>query len=233
MSGPGRPPLCNPEHVSRARELCARGATNPDLLEPTLWARQQNDRRKGRKGRKPRILRKWGPLRRWREAAETGGNWRKPPAGTLLEKLSAVLPSQPRGALHPVTGTSLAEIAETPCRYFGRRPDCGFPPPPPTGAPPLYDGRGNGLCASSPLERRFDRAEAREFAARLGARRKIAQPRPRTGGDRLAFADAAAPAHRVVDHPAERTHRIDGAQPAALVDDDVAVDDQPHLLLRP
>ena len=74
MSGHGRPPLCKPEHVSRARELCARGAINPDLLEPASWARQQNDRRKGRKGRKPRILRKWGPLRRWREAAETGGN---------------------------------------------------------------------------------------------------------------------------------------------------------------
>ncbi len=74
MSGHGRPPLCKPEHVSRARELCARGVINPDLLEPASWARQQNDRRKGRKGRKPRILRKWGPFRRWREAAETGGN---------------------------------------------------------------------------------------------------------------------------------------------------------------
>ena len=74
MSGRGRPPLCKPEHVSRARELCGRGVINPDLLEPASWARQQNDRRKGRKGRKPRIVRKWGPFRRWREAAETGGN---------------------------------------------------------------------------------------------------------------------------------------------------------------
>ena len=31
MSGPGRPTLYRPEHASRARELCARGATNPDL----------------------------------------------------------------------------------------------------------------------------------------------------------------------------------------------------------
>ena len=31
MTGPGRPTLYNPEHASRARELCARGATNPDL----------------------------------------------------------------------------------------------------------------------------------------------------------------------------------------------------------
>jgi hypothetical protein len=39
--------------------------------------RPPNERRKGRKGRKPRILRKYGPRRRCRDAAETGGNWRK------------------------------------------------------------------------------------------------------------------------------------------------------------
>jgi hypothetical protein len=102
MSAHGRPPLCKPEPVSRARELCARGAINPDLLEPASWARQQNDRRKGRKGRKgrkPRTLRKWGPFRRWREAAETGGNRRKPSAGTLLEKPSAISLSHFWGAL--------------------------------------------------------------------------------------------------------------------------------------
>jgi hypothetical protein len=64
MSGPGRPTLCKPDHAGRTRALCARGATNPDLLEPALWVRQQNEGRKGRKGRKP-------------------------PAETLLEKLSA------------------------------------------------------------------------------------------------------------------------------------------------
>jgi hypothetical protein len=37
MSGPGRPTLCKPEHASRARALCARAATIPDLREPTLW----------------------------------------------------------------------------------------------------------------------------------------------------------------------------------------------------
>jgi hypothetical protein len=78
MSGHGRPRLCKPEPVSRARELCARGTINPDLLEPASWARQQNDRRKGRKGRKPRILRKWGPFptmaRSGGNPAETGGN---------------------------------------------------------------------------------------------------------------------------------------------------------------
>jgi hypothetical protein len=125
MSGHGRPPLCKPEHVNRARELCARGAINPDLLEPASWARQQNDRRKGRKGRKPRILRKWGPFRRWREAAETGGNWRKPPAGPLLEEPSAVLPSHPRGPLQALIGVSLAEIAEIPCKNLSRsQPHC-------------------------------------------------------------------------------------------------------------
>ena len=31
MTGPGRPTLYRLEHASRARELCARGATNPDL----------------------------------------------------------------------------------------------------------------------------------------------------------------------------------------------------------
>jgi hypothetical protein len=31
MSGPGRPTLYKPEHAGRARELCARRATNPDL----------------------------------------------------------------------------------------------------------------------------------------------------------------------------------------------------------
>jgi hypothetical protein len=74
MSGHGRPPLCKAEPVSRAREHSARGVLDPDLLEPASWARWQNDRRKGREGRKPRILRKWAPFRRWREAAETGGN---------------------------------------------------------------------------------------------------------------------------------------------------------------
>jgi hypothetical protein len=31
MSGPGRPTLYRPEHASRGRRLCARGATNLDL----------------------------------------------------------------------------------------------------------------------------------------------------------------------------------------------------------
>src|SRR5882672_5297937 len=92
----------------------ARACAMPAIeLERTLWVRQENDRRKGRKGRKlPATIRRVGfvndinrldahcggrfaPL----GVAETGGNRRKPPAKTLLEKLSGVLMSHPRGAL--------------------------------------------------------------------------------------------------------------------------------------
>jgi hypothetical protein len=79
-------------------------------MERILWVRQENERRKGRKGRKlPATIRRIGfvndinhldmrygsrfaPL----GMAETGGNSLQK---TLLEKLSAVLLSQPRGAL--------------------------------------------------------------------------------------------------------------------------------------
>src|SRR3981189_2156294 len=83
MSGPGRPTLCKPEHAGRARPLRAPAPANPGRAghrERILLVRQQNGRRKGRK---PRILGKHGPFQCWREAAETGGNWRKPPAETL------------------------------------------------------------------------------------------------------------------------------------------------------
>src|SRR3984893_14674913 len=125
MSGHGRPPLCKPGHVSRARELCARGAINPGLLEPASWARQQNDRRKGREGRKLRILGKWGPFRRWREAAETRRKLAETPCRALLEKSSAVLLSHPRAALQAPIGVSLAKIAEIPCKTLSRsQPYC-------------------------------------------------------------------------------------------------------------
>src|ERR1700682_5694494 len=122
MSGHGRPPLCKPEHVSRARDLCARGVINPDLLEPASWARQQNDRRKGRKGRKPRILKKWGPFRRWREAAETGGN----PLQKLCSRNRPQFCRLTQGVhSKALIGVSLAEIAEIPCKNLSRsRPHC-------------------------------------------------------------------------------------------------------------
>jgi hypothetical protein len=80
-------------------------------LERTLRLRQQHDRRKGRKGRKlPAPIRRVGFVKDINHldarcggrfaplgAAETGGNWRKPPAETLLEKLSAVSLSHLRG----------------------------------------------------------------------------------------------------------------------------------------
>ena len=125
MSGHGRPPLCKPGPVSRARERCAGGAFNPGLLEPASWARQQIDRRKGRKGRKPLILRKWGPFRRWREAAETRRKLAETPCRTRLEKPSAVLLSHPRGALKAPIGVSLAEIAGIPGKNLSRsQPHC-------------------------------------------------------------------------------------------------------------
>jgi hypothetical protein len=44
--------------------------------------------------------------------AQTGGNRRKPPAKTLLEKFSAVVLSHPRGAPQESICVTLAEIAE-------------------------------------------------------------------------------------------------------------------------
>jgi hypothetical protein len=146
MSGPGRPTLYKPEYASRAGELCARGAANPDLAgcfgvargaigqwiathpefaeavqqgrdvadaiqaEPALWVRRENDRRKGRKGRKlPVTIRRVGfvndinhldvrcggrfaPL----GVAETGGNRRNPCKNFARETARSVAVS-PKG----------------------------------------------------------------------------------------------------------------------------------------
>ena len=85
-----------------------------DRVARTLSVGQQNHRRKCRKCRKPPILRKQRPFRPCRETAEIGGNWRKPPADTLVGNPSALLLSHPRGALQLSMPTSLAQIAETP-----------------------------------------------------------------------------------------------------------------------
>jgi hypothetical protein len=103
MSGPGRPTLYKPEHASRARALCARGAINPDLAgrfgvpaarrlsgSASFGGDSKTSGGKGGKGGNLQSLGKKRPFRRWCDVAETGGNWRKPPAETLLEKLSAV-----------------------------------------------------------------------------------------------------------------------------------------------
>ena len=82
--------------VHRHRRLASRGTAGrrcydvPALLAAFPWPR--NERRKGRKGRKPRILRKQEPCRCRRDAAETGGNWRKllQTGGHALEGTSRV-----------------------------------------------------------------------------------------------------------------------------------------------
>ena len=43
MTGPGRPTLYKPEYAERARDLCARGATNPDLAGRFSVARSTID----------------------------------------------------------------------------------------------------------------------------------------------------------------------------------------------
>src|SRR5260370_20036621 len=119
MSGHGRPPLCNPEHVSRARELCARGVINPDLLEPASWARQQNDRRKGKGGNLESLgngaLSDDGATRR--KPADTGGNplqelcsRNRPQFCRLIQWVHA----------QALIGASPAEIAELPCKNLSR-----------------------------------------------------------------------------------------------------------------
>jgi hypothetical protein len=70
---------------------------------------------KGAKGGNLESLGNTGPaddVATRRKPAETGGNWRKPPAQTLLGKLSAVLLSHPRGAVQAGNRVALADIAE-------------------------------------------------------------------------------------------------------------------------
>src|ERR1700704_5804911 len=74
---PGRcDPSCSSSPCRAAGRRDAGRSTRPCWLPPTPGTK--NERRKGRKGRKPPILRKQGPFRGRREPAETGGNWRKP-----------------------------------------------------------------------------------------------------------------------------------------------------------
>src|SRR6185312_12758949 len=74
----------------------------------------------------------------------------------------------------------------------------------------------------------FCSPQSDELAARFRAGRVIAQAGPGAGGDCLTLADAAAAADSVVDHPGQRTDRIDGAQPTRLLDLDLAVDGELH-----
>src|ERR1700682_4581383 len=105
---------------------CAMPATE---LERILWVRHKNDRRKGRKGRKPPAAirhvgfvndinhldvhcgSRFAPL----GAAETGGNRRKLRAEALLENLSVFSLSHLGGPLKCLDWhIALAETAETP-----------------------------------------------------------------------------------------------------------------------
>jgi hypothetical protein len=90
--------------LRRHRGACAMRASE---LKPILWVSQQNERRKGRKGRESRILRKQGPFRGRREVAET----RRKPAETPCISLP-----HPWVHFRALIGGSLAEIAETPAR---------------------------------------------------------------------------------------------------------------------
>jgi hypothetical protein len=78
MSGHGRPPLCKPEHVSRARELCARAASSiPICWSPPLGRDSKTTGGKGGKGGNLESLGN-GALSddgaKRRKPAETGGN---------------------------------------------------------------------------------------------------------------------------------------------------------------
>ena len=131
MSGPRRPTLCKAEHTSRAREFCARGATSPDLAgrfgvpatrrlsgSASFGGDRKTSGGKGGKGGNLQSLGNSGLFddgATWRKPAETGGN---PPAETLLEKLFAILLSQPRGALqtavHPMGETAKLPTGGSP-----------------------------------------------------------------------------------------------------------------------
>jgi len=120
MSGHGRPPLCKPEPVSRARELCGAASSIPICWSPPLGRDSKTTGGKGGKGGNLESLGN-GAFRRWREAAETGGNWRKP-----LQKLCSRNRSQ-FCRLHSIDliGVPLAEIAEIPCKNLSRsQPHC-------------------------------------------------------------------------------------------------------------
>ncbi len=116
-------------------------------LERTLRVKLEKGRRKGRKGRKlPATIRRAGFVNdinrlcgrcRCRYAspgvAETGGNWRKLPATTSLEKRSAVSLSHFRGVQNDYrttgnTGNSPGSWQDGPC-LAGQRPATVDPAP--------------------------------------------------------------------------------------------------------
>ena len=85
-----------------------------------------------------------------------------------------------------------------------------------------------------PLERRFDRAQSHELAARLGAGRIIAQARPRAGGDGQAFADdrRAGARHGRSSRRADASDRRRRDRPCGR-STTLPSTHQPHLQVRP
>jgi hypothetical protein len=91
MSGPGRPTLYKPEHASRARELCARGATSRCSIPPARAGAKpaiererplaEKSKTSGGKGGKGGNLESLGNRPLSDDGAKRrkpGGNWRKP-----------------------------------------------------------------------------------------------------------------------------------------------------------
>jgi hypothetical protein len=128
MAAPGQPTTYKPEYCELANKDCllctTAGAMSAREQEPALWVRQENDRRKGRKGRKlPATIRRFGfvnginhlsvhgaaGLRRSarRKLAETGGN-SIPGLAYRLRKLRKSLksgPASPRLLKKPYAAT--------------------------------------------------------------------------------------------------------------------------------
>ena len=100
-------------------------------LERPLWVRQETTGGKGAKGANclhnpaHRIRQRYQSCRRTLRppvcAARRGGNWRKLPAKTSLEKLSAVSLSHSRGPLRCKTTTALPEIPPKAIAYGAPR----------------------------------------------------------------------------------------------------------------
>jgi hypothetical protein len=123
--------------IGGRREYDAHG-----LASARSWP--SNEGRKGRKGRKPRIRRKDGPCRRCREAAETGGNWRKLVFGAL-SRYESILggaarirqsgsgncgnPHRGRSTRHEGTRSKPSRRGRSPCASPSAAPvrSCGRP----------------------------------------------------------------------------------------------------------
>jgi hypothetical protein len=83
-----------------------------DGLERPVWVRQENKRRKGREGRKPRILRKQDPFRGPREAAQTRRKLAETACSSSTREIPRKHPAVTGVSLPALIGESLAETAD-------------------------------------------------------------------------------------------------------------------------